>query len=116
MNEPEQIQQALEYTSRKIGNPNIYTMISGHLTPKKHEIAKRRCTINSDEYTNLLHFLQQNHLSYSHVEREETNPQQVYFPCTSPNILENVTELLEKCPTAATSMDCDGRAPLHHLL
>ena len=40
----------------------------------------------------------------------------VYFPCTSPNILEIVTELLEKCPTAATSMDCDGRTPLHHLL
>ena len=40
----------------------------------------------------------------------------VHFPCTSPNILKIMTELLEKCPTAATSMDCDGRTPLHHLL
>ena len=77
MNQPEQIQRALEYTSRKIGNPNIYTMISGRLTPKQHDIAKRRCTINSAEYTKLLHFLQQNHLSYSKVEMEETNPQPV---------------------------------------
>ena len=39
-----------------------------------------------------------------------------HFPCTSPNILEIVTELLEKCPMALTSTDNDGKTPLHHLL
>ena len=77
MNEPEQIQRALEYTSRKIGKPNIYTMISGRLTPKQHDIAKRRCTINSADYTTLLHWFQQNHPSYSQMQIEETNPQPV---------------------------------------
>ena len=40
----------------------------------------------------------------------------VHFPSNSINILDIMQELLEKCPTAATSMDCDGRTPLHHLI
>ena len=39
-----------------------------------------------------------------------------HFPCTSPNILEIMTELLDKCPMALTSTDNDGKTPLHHLL
>ena len=40
----------------------------------------------------------------------------VHFPNNSTNIYEIMQELLEKCPMAAMSMDCDGRTPIHCLL
>ena len=54
MNEPEQIERALQHMSNKIGRPNVYTMISGNLTPKQREIARKRCKIDTRKFSSLL--------------------------------------------------------------
>ena len=77
MNEPEQIERALQHMSNKIGRPNVYTMISGNLTPKQREIARKRCKIDTREFSSLLDFFKKFHRSYKDIAELDMNPQPI---------------------------------------
>ena len=105
VNDPEHIMASLNFVNDTNRARDIYTMISGRVTPDQRNIIKRRVSINSDMFNKVFQWLIDNHESYKDMSIPTTQPEAIQihgFNETTNNTDDSVDKEHEKVFESST--------------